>query len=109
MSASLSTREDENAKHAQQNSDDRTEHCEPERPVHVCDGLTFRMHDDSSPFVSPFAIDRKQPDYQRPQDRHRGHGLVLLNPQNDLSTRVAVLTYAHDALPKAEGSGRAQP
>ena len=44
--------------------------------------MTFRMHDDSSPFVSPFAIDRKQPDYQRPENRHRDHGLVLLNPQN---------------------------
>ena len=54
--------------------------------------MTVRMHDDSSPFVSPFAIDRKQPDYQRPRDRHRDHGLVLLHPQNDLSTRVAVLT-----------------
>ena len=67
MSASLSTREDENAEHAQQNSDDRTEHCEPQRPVRVCDGMTFRMHDDSSPFVRPFAIDREQPDYQYPE------------------------------------------
>ena len=82
MSASLSTREDENAEHAQQNSDDRTEHCEPQRPVRVCDGMTFRMHDDSSPFVRPFAIDREQPDYQCPENRHRDHGLVLLHPQN---------------------------
>ena len=54
--------------------------------------MTFRMHDDSSPFVRPFAIEGKQPDYQHPRDRHRDHGLVLLHPQNDLSTRVAVLT-----------------
>jgi len=54
--------------------------------------MTFRMHDDSSPFVRPFAIEGKQPDYQRPRDRHRDHGLVLLHPQNDLSARVAVLT-----------------
>jgi len=58
----------------------------------VCDGMTFRLHDDSFPFVRLFGIDRKQADYQRPQDPHRDHGLVLLNPQNDLPARVAVLT-----------------
>jgi pimeloyl-ACP methyl ester carboxylesterase len=88
----LSTREDENAEHALQYSDDRTEQCEPERQPHFSDGMTFRMHDDSSPFVKPFGIDREQRDYQHPQDRHRDHGLVLLHPQNDLPARVAALT-----------------
>ena len=59
---------------------------------HFSDGMTFRMHDDSSPFVKPFGIDREQRDYQHPQDRHRDHGLVLLHPQNDLPARVAALT-----------------